>query len=147
MLANRSTSSRSTADCALWSAVMAASNALYPSASSSALKTVSAVSPWRTALQRDTCFPASVFGPVLLSALRRLASICRYEIIVSQLPNWLRFVVLTRLDQLQLGSGCVLSQKTRAAALGSIPILFHHAASSPQRWTSRWCPRQSGTVN
>ena len=24
---------------------------------------------------------------------------------------------------------------------------FHHAASSPQRWSSRWCPRHSGTVN
>src|SRR6516164_8662355 len=56
------------------------------------------------ALPRDACFPASVFGPVLLSALRRLASICRYEVIVSQLPNWLRFVVLTRLDQLRLAA-------------------------------------------
>jgi hypothetical protein len=24
---------------------------------------------------------------------------------------------------------------------------LHHAASLPQRWTSRWCPRHSGTVN
>ena len=46
-----------------------------------------------------------------------------------------------------LGSGCDFSQSTRAATLGSIPVLTHHAASSPQRWTSRWCPRQSGTVN
>ena len=38
--------------------------------------TVSAVRPWRRALQRDARFPASVFGPVLGSALRRLASIC-----------------------------------------------------------------------
>src|SRR6516225_11394622 len=46
-----------------------------------------------------------------------------------------------------LGSGCVFSHSTRATALGSIPILFHQAVSSPQRCTSRWCPRQSGTVN
>jgi hypothetical protein len=25
--------------------------------------------------------------------------------------------------------------------------LVHEAASSPQRWTSRWWPRHSGTVN
>src|SRR6516164_8250811 len=43
--------------------------------------TVSAVSPWRTALQRDACFPASVLGPVLLRELRRLASICLREVI------------------------------------------------------------------
>jgi hypothetical protein len=29
------------------------------------------------------------------------------------------------------GSGCVFSQRTRAAAVGSIPVLVHHAASSP----------------
>ena len=53
--------------------------------------TVSAVRPWRTALQRDTCLPSSVFGPVLFSALRRLASICLYEVIGNCFPNWLRF--------------------------------------------------------
>ena len=37
--------------------------------------TVSAVRPWRTALGSERRFPASVFGPVLLSALRRWASI------------------------------------------------------------------------
>src|SRR5215469_3387875 len=56
--------------------------------------TVSAVSPWRTALRRDACLPASVFGPVLLRALRRLASIWRYEVIERRLPNWVRFEVL-----------------------------------------------------
>jgi len=35
----------------------------------------SAVKPWRTALQRERCLPSSVIGPVLLRALRRLASI------------------------------------------------------------------------
>src|SRR6266581_2529903 len=33
------------------------------------------------------CFPASVFGPVLLSALRRLASICLYEVMASAIAN------------------------------------------------------------
>src|SRR6516162_2265103 len=75
---------------------MAASNALYSSASSSAPITVSAVRPWRTALQRDECLPASVFGPVLLRAFRRLASICRYEVIGDS-PNWVRSVILRRL--------------------------------------------------
>ena len=46
-------------------------------------------------LQRDTCFPVSAFGPVLLSALRRLALICLYEVIASEFPNWLRLVILT----------------------------------------------------
>src|SRR5262249_6579715 len=31
-----------------------------------------------------------------------------------------------------LGSGCDFSHSTRAAALASIPVLTHHAASSPQ---------------
>ena len=46
--------------------------------------TVSAVSPWRTALPRERCLPASVFGPVLLCALRRLASIWRNEVIAGR---------------------------------------------------------------
>src|SRR5215471_16648914 len=57
--------------------------------------TVSAVRPWRSALRRDFCFPASVFGPVLRSALARLAWICRYEV-MGFLPNWLRFEILLR---------------------------------------------------
>src|SRR5215468_1310462 len=57
--------------------------------------TVSAVRPWRTALQRDTCLPASVFGPVLLSALRRLASLCLKEVMGSRPPNWVRSVILS----------------------------------------------------
>src|SRR5262249_60321010 len=64
--------------------------------------TVSALSPWRTALQRDACFPAFVFGPVLLSALRRLASICLYEVMENRSSNWVRFVILIRLHQLRL---------------------------------------------
>jgi len=46
--------------------------------------TVSAVRPWRTALQRERRLPSGVVGPVLLSALRRLASICLRELIANQ---------------------------------------------------------------
>src|SRR5260370_11093332 len=49
--------------------------------SSGATTTISAVTPCRTAFRRDRRLPASVFGPVLLSALLRLASICRNEVI------------------------------------------------------------------
>src|SRR5262249_24940470 len=66
--------------------------------------TVSAVSPWRTALQRDTCFPVSVFGPVLLNALRRLALICLYEVIEGYRANWVRFAVLTRPQRKRLAT-------------------------------------------
>src|SRR5262249_23668420 len=58
--------------------------------------TVSAVSPWRTALRRDFCFPASVLGPVLLNALRRLASNCRHDVIAARPSNWVRFAILAR---------------------------------------------------
>ena len=37
--------------------------------------------PCRTALTRDRRLPSSVFGPVLRSALRLLASNCRNEVI------------------------------------------------------------------
>jgi hypothetical protein len=47
-------------------------------------RTVSAVRPWRTALQRERCLPSSEIGPVLLRALRRLASICLKEVIERQ---------------------------------------------------------------
>src|ERR1035437_449097 len=46
--------------------------------------TVSAVRPWRTALRRERSLPSGVVGPVLLSALRRLASICLRELIENQ---------------------------------------------------------------
>jgi hypothetical protein len=49
--------------------------------SSTTSTTVSAHSPCRTAFCRDRCFPSSVIGPVLLIAFRRLASICRNEVI------------------------------------------------------------------
>src|SRR5229473_7952492 len=42
--------------------------------------TVSAHNPCRTAFRRDWRLPSSVLGPVLLMALRRLASIRRNEV-------------------------------------------------------------------
>ena len=51
------------------------------------LITVSAVRPWRTALRRDCWLPSSLLGPVLLSALRRLAWICRNEVIAARPPE------------------------------------------------------------
>src|SRR5450759_3693624 len=50
--------------------------------------TVSAVRPWRTALQRERRLPSGVVGPVLLNALRRLASICLRELIENQAEQW-----------------------------------------------------------
>ena len=44
-------------------------------------------------------------------------------------------------------NGCVSSQSALAVLVGSISVFCHQTASSPARWTSRWCPRQSGTVN
>jgi hypothetical protein len=40
---------------------------------------------WRANDEAGT--PTSVFGPVLLIALRRLAAICWYEVMASQLAN------------------------------------------------------------
>src|ERR1035437_6564836 len=46
--------------------------------------TVSAVRSWRRALQRERSLPSGVAGPVLFSALRRVASICLSELIANQ---------------------------------------------------------------
>src|SRR6516165_7201654 len=72
--------------------------------------TVSAVSPWRTALRRDVCLPASVLGPVLLRALRRLPSICRYEVMERFSANWVRFVDLDRPHRLRLATDASLAK-------------------------------------
>ncbi len=56
-------------------------------------------------------------------------------------------LVLGWTSSLATGSGCVSSHSARAAPDGSTPALLHHAASSPQRCTSRRCPRHKGTVN
>src|ERR1700746_2787342 len=47
------------------------------------------------AFWRDLFLPSSVTGPVLSCALRRLASICRSEVIELPVSNWVRFVILT----------------------------------------------------
>ena len=41
-------------------------------------KRLAAVRPWLSALRDDAALPASVFGPVLFFALRRLALVCRF---------------------------------------------------------------------
>jgi hypothetical protein len=46
-----------------------------------------------------------------------------------------------------VGSGWVSNHSIRAVMVGSTLVFFHHAASSPQRWASRWWPRHSGTTN
>jgi hypothetical protein len=46
-----------------------------------------------------------------------------------------------------VGSGWVSNHSIRAVMVGSTLAFFHHAASSPQRWASRWWPRHSGTTN
>jgi hypothetical protein len=73
------------------------------SASSRALITVSAVSPWRTALQRHRSLPYCVIGPVLLRALRRLGSICLSDAIADHPRKLASFrnsddLRMTRLD-------------------------------------------------
>src|SRR6516225_4321274 len=98
--------------------------------------TVSAVSPCRTALQRDACLPASVLGPVLLSALRRLASICLYEIMESSSPNWVRFVVLTRPHQIRLAMDVCSAKEREPQGLDqcrSFPTRrLHHRNDAPR---------------
>src|SRR6516164_6666273 len=94
--------------------------------------TVSAVRPWRSALQRDARFAASVFGPVLLSALRRLASIWRYEVIGCYFRNWVRFAVLIRPDGL-----CVAADAFLAKRHG--PRRQHRYRSCPTKWLRHHC--------
>src|SRR5262252_2477751 len=86
--------------------------------------TVSAVRPWRTALRRDACLPASVFGPVLLRALRRLAPIWRYEVMARRLPNWVRFEVLIPSYHFCLamgGSSAIAREPRRQIDTGLVP--------------------------
>src|SRR5579862_599081 len=58
--------------------------------------TVSAVRPWRIALPRERSLPSDVMGPVLLPALRRLAAICRSELIANPMVQLGSFRRLTR---------------------------------------------------
>src|ERR1700761_8894256 len=41
----------------------------------------------------------------------------------------------------------LLVQRSRAIGSGSMFKFFHHCRSSPRVWSSRWCARQTGTVN
>src|SRR5262249_15908312 len=41
----------------------------------------------------------------------------------------------------------VASQSPRAIWIGSMRAVFHHSGSLRERWSSRWCSRQRGTVN
>src|SRR5450759_2642284 len=68
--------------------------------------TVSAVRPWRTALQRERCLPSDVDGPVLLIALRRLASICLRELIKDQRVKLGSFVRPAKAGVFSRGQTC-----------------------------------------
>ena len=93
--------------------------------------TVSAVRPWRTALQRERSFPSGVVGPVLLSALRRLASICLSELIEDQLAElalFCRFGAVQASRHLQARIlRRVCSQSSLAISSGLI-LRFSHQA-------------------
>src|SRR5437879_5773817 len=66
--------------------------------------TVSAHSPCRTAFRRDRLLPSSVFGPVLMTALRRLASICRNEVMGWRAPRHLVRRCFCIVGGIQLGT-------------------------------------------
>ena len=74
--------------CASKPEVTDSSKVLYSAGSSKTGETVSAVSPCLTALRRERLFPALVFGPVLLSAFRRLASIWLNDAIRDRVLAW-----------------------------------------------------------
>src|SRR3974377_1048395 len=74
--------------------------------------TVSTVRPWRTALQRERSLPSSVVGPVLLRALRRLASICLREL-MGYSTHKIGFVLLVA-SKLQSSFGALFSKSPQA---------------------------------
>src|SRR5450759_49764 len=77
--------------------------------------TVSAVRPWRNALRRECSLPSGVVGPVLLSALRRLASICLSELIEDQRVKLGSFVRPAKAGVFSRGQTCRgKSQKPRS---------------------------------
>src|SRR5260370_35034764 len=80
--------------------------------------TVSAHNPCRMAFCRDWLLPSSVFGPVLLMALRRLASIWRNEVMgwCAPLHSLKEFFVHHRQDQ----SYQVVSRRLRSS-YGHLP--------------------------
>ena len=70
--------------------------------------TVSAVRPWRNAFRLERSLPSGVVGPVLLSALRRLAAICRRELIENHSEELASFRQLEE-PELRWGSSLLLS--------------------------------------
>src|SRR5882724_5027710 len=80
---------------------------------------ISAHTPCRTALRRERYFPASVVGPVLFSALRRLASIWRRDVTAASL-RYVELVTTTLLarTQITLNSRASLSNSITALLKG-----------------------------
>jgi hypothetical protein len=82
-----------------------------------------------TRLRSADGLPSSVTGPVLRRALRRLASICREEVILppgEQLASFRHFAT----DR----QGCFRWS------------IIVHCSRRAAWWSSRWCSRQIGTV-
>ena len=111
--------------------------------------TVSEVRPWRKALRRERSLPSGVTGPVLLRALRRLASICLNELIADQpaklasfrhFPQSLLRPSPQRLQYREEGVepqakpelfGCVSSHSPLATSNGLMLSFSHQATSLP----------------
>ena len=167
-LANRSTSSRSTADRAIVVGYNGCFECLVVFGIFQRANHVSAVSPLRTAFRRERSLPSSVIGPVLWRALRRFASICLNVVIDYQPQCSFRrnnydclseFRTLTQ----AIGSccaslpgfgasgaaraGCDCAQSADAVSIGSTLTCCHQTRSSPHRCSSRRWVRQSGTAN
>ena len=98
--------------------------------------------------------PVSSVYAVLPSATSQSASgpACQSADYVCWFSDWCRLtaprdVVISRpVLSDTVGSGFVCSHSARTGTVGSIPVFFHHPASSPPRCTSRWWPRHNGTI-
>src|SRR6516162_11538299 len=95
--------------------------------------TVSAVRPWRTALQRERSLPSGVLGPVLFSALRRLASICLSELIDIHQQNWLRSATCKRMATRPV-PGCT---SARSVFAGRFSGIFTEFLAGKLDWLGR----------
>jgi hypothetical protein len=92
------------------------------------------------------CFMASSRRPFfpLFSALSRRETGARYSDPRSCRPSsW----IAPLLDRLAWSGERVRRHKDETIKAGSRLTLPHHALSSPRLCNSRWCSRQSGTVN
>jgi hypothetical protein len=93
--------------------------------------TVSAVNPCRTALRSERLLPVSVFGPELISALRRLASTCLSDAMGSRV-----------LDRFYVALCSVAADLSR-----SLVVVIRRVEIGPARDTSnssaRRCPPQA----